>query len=91
MLTVLLVKDARDAAEACLASLHSKRTGHHQYLIAAADTCMRKPNSELVKHSFPNVEYTPTKGDNDTLLAIDKARRELRWEPKWSWKDMVKS
>lgn len=47
---------------------------------------MRKPNAELVKTCFPGVLYEPTKGPNDTLLCIDKARAELGYEPKHDWK-----
>lgn len=47
---------------------------------------MRTPNDELVKHSFPNVKYTPTKGPNDSLLCIDKAKKELGYSPKYDWK-----
>jgi len=64
--------------------------GHHQYLIAAADTCMRKPNDELVKQCFPDVKYTPTKGSNDTLLSIDKARQELGFDPQYRWEEQAK-
>lgn len=70
-------------------ALASKKTGHHQYLVAAANTCMRKTNKELVEQGFPGVKYTPTKGDNDTLLSIDKARRELGYDPKFDWRDLV--
>jgi len=64
-------------------------TGHHQYLIAAEDTCMRKGNDELVKACFPGVEYKKTKGDNDTLLSIDKAKKELGYAPKYKWQDQL--
>lgn len=64
-------------------------TGHHQYLIAAEDTCMRKSNDELVKACFPGVEYKKTKGDNDTLLSIDKAKKELGYAPKYKWQDQL--
>lgn len=64
--------------------------GHHQYLIAAADTCMRTSNDELVKQVFPSVKYTGTKGSNDTLLSIDKAREELGFDPQHKWQDEAK-
>ncbi|KAH9920775.1 uncharacterized protein B0H18DRAFT_956908 [Fomitopsis serialis] len=77
--------DARDGAQAIRKGLESKATGHHQYLIANSNTTMRKPNSEIVPLCFPGVPYTPTKGSNDTLLSIEKARKELGYEPQHNW------
>lgn len=82
--------DARDGAQAVDKALKKDFTGHHQYLIAASDTCMRTPNEELVKHSFPNVKYSPTKGPNDTLLSIDKAKEELGFDPQHTWQEEAK-
>lgn len=51
---------------------------------------MRTPNDELVKDCFPNVKYSSTKGPNDTLLSIDKARRELGFNPQHTWQEEAK-
>jgi nucleoside-diphosphate-sugar epimerase len=51
---------------------------------------MRKPNDELVKAAFPGVKYTATKGPNDTLLSIDKARKELGFDPQYRWQEEAK-
>ena len=51
---------------------------------------MRTSNDELVKHTFPNVKYTPTKGPNDTLLSIDKAKKELGFNPQHTWQEEAK-
>ena len=69
--------------------MKSTMTGHHQYLIAAPDTCMKKSNDELVKACFPNVKYNPTAGPNDTLLSIEKAKKELGFAPKYKWQDQI--
>ncbi|KAK2599243.1 hypothetical protein N8I77_011013 [Diaporthe amygdali] len=82
--------DARDGAQAVAKSLEASKTGHHQYLIAASDTCMRMKNEELVKASFPNIKYTPTSGPRDSLLSIDKAKKELGYDPKFTWEGQVK-
>ncbi|KAK5070236.1 hypothetical protein LTS08_007910 [Lithohypha guttulata] len=82
--------DARDGAQSVGLALKKDYTGHHQYLIAAADTCMRTSNDELVKQCFPGVKYTATKGQNDTLLSIDKARKELGFDPKHTWQQEAK-
>jgi UDP-glucose 4-epimerase len=81
--------DGRDGAQAVRKALESDATGFHRYIIAAADTVMSRPNAELVAEVFPDV---PVKGDlgvNDTLLSIDKARRELGFDPEYSWRDRV--
>ena len=70
-------------------SLKSTKTGHHQYLIAAEDTCMRMSNDELVKAVFPDVKYSPTAGPNDSLLSIEKAKKELGYKPLYKWQDQV--
>lgn len=44
---------------------------------------MKTPNVELMAKGFPGVKYNPTAGPNDTLLSIEKAKRELGYEPKY--------
>jgi len=79
--------DARDGAQSVSLSLASKSKGHHQYLIAAPDTCMKKSNDELVAAAFPGVKYNKTSGPNDTLLSIEKAKKELGFKPQYTWQD----
>jgi nucleoside-diphosphate-sugar epimerase len=38
---------------------------------------------------FPAVPYRPTADDFDTLLSIEKARKLLGYEPRWSWRAHV--
>lgn len=81
--------DARDGAQSVSKSLDAQMKGHHQYLIAAEDTVMRTKNDDLVSQFFPGVKYNKTKGQNDTLLSIDKAKKELGYAPKFKWQDQV--
>lgn len=81
--------DARDGGQSVSKALDSELKGHHQYLIAAEDTCMRQSNDELVKKAFPDAKYNPTKGKNDTLLSIEKAKKELGFSPKFKWQDQI--
>ncbi|GBE87497.1 hypothetical protein SCP_1101740 [Sparassis crispa] len=78
--------DARDGAQGIRKSLEYKTTGHHQYIIANNNTVMREPNSELLAKEFPGVPYKSTPGHNDTLLSIEKAKRELGYAPQFDWK-----
>ena len=77
--------DGRDGAQAVLKALELTTTGFDRFIIAAADTVMSRSNAELVAEIFPNVPLTRDLGVNDTLLSIEKARRILGYEPKYSW------
>mgnify|MGYP001221507027 FL=1 len=78
--------DARDGAQAIERALEVAPAGFDTFIIAAADTVMTRPNSELVAEVFPGVE-TRELGVNTTLLSIDKARRLLGYDPQQSWRD----
>ncbi|KUG59797.1 NAD-dependent epimerase/dehydratase family protein [Nesterenkonia jeotgali] len=79
--------DARDGAQAVQRALEVAGPGFQRYIIAAADTVMSRPNADLVAEVFPDVELRGELGVNDTLLSIEKARRELGYEPRHSWRD----
>lgn len=74
-------------------SIEATTKGHHQYLIAAADTAMRAPNEELVKKCFPNTKWNRRQGEgpNETLLSIEKAKKELGFAPEYRWEECVKA
>lgn len=79
--------DARDGAQAVQRALDSAAPGFDQFIIAAADTVMSRPNAELINEVFPGVPVSRELSANETLLSIDKARRVLGFEPKHSWRD----
>jgi nucleoside-diphosphate-sugar epimerase len=79
--------DSRDGAQAVQRALDASLPGFERFIIAAADTVMSRPNSELVAEVFPGVELRDGVGDNETLLSIDKARRMLGYSPQHSWRD----
>lgn len=81
--------DARDGAQAVLRALETNRPGFATFIIAAADTVMTRANAELVAEVFPTVMITRELGIHDTMLSIEKARRELGYEPQHSWRDHV--
>jgi nucleoside-diphosphate-sugar epimerase len=80
--------DARDVAESCRLALEAD-VGAEHFIVAAADTVMNRPSRELMAEVYPSVPYQPTAGDFDTLLSIQKARKLLGYEPRWSWRDHV--
>ncbi|QCB93566.1 NAD-dependent epimerase/dehydratase family protein [Cellulomonas shaoxiangyii] len=81
--------DGRDGATAVLRALEGRAPGHHVYVIASPDTVMSRPNAELLAEQFPDVPVRGDVGTHDTLLSIDKARRELGWEPRHTWRDEI--
>jgi nucleoside-diphosphate-sugar epimerase len=81
--------DARDTAASCRLALEADLAGAESFMIAAADTCMRRPSAELMAEVYPGVEIRRELGEHETLIAIDKARRLLGYDPRWSWRDSV--
>ncbi|WP_169581972.1 MULTISPECIES: NAD(P)-dependent oxidoreductase [Microbacterium] len=81
--------DARDGAQAVQRALEGAPAGFDNFLIAAGDTVMSRPNAELLAEVFPDVPIARDFGPNDTLLSIDKARRLLGFDPRHSWRDHV--
>ncbi|WP_022893781.1 NAD-dependent epimerase/dehydratase family protein [Agromyces subbeticus] len=79
--------DGRDGAQAVSRALANAGPGFERYIIAAADTVMSRSNAELVAEMFPGVSIRGELGVNDTLLSIEKARRELGFAPEHSWRD----
>lgn len=84
--------DARDVAASCRLSLEAPDeavAGSPSFIIAAADTVMNRPSSALLAEVFPGVPLTREVGEFGTLLAIDRARQVLGYEPRYSWRDHV--
>jgi nucleoside-diphosphate-sugar epimerase len=80
--------DVRDVAQSCRLALEADLGAEH-FIVAAADTVMKRPSRELMAAVFPTVPYQPTDGDFDTLLSIQKAQKLLGYEPRWSWRDHI--
>jgi nucleoside-diphosphate-sugar epimerase len=81
--------DARDGVQAIERALENAAPGFDQFIIAAADTVMSRPNAELLAEVFPDVPHAREFGPNETLLSIEKARRVLGFAPQHSWRDHV--
>ena len=84
--------DQRDVAQSCRLALEadaSKVTGGPAFIIAAADTVMNRPSAELLAQVYPSVKLTRDVGEFGTLLAIDRARDVLGFQPEHSWRDHV--
>ena len=79
--------DARDVAQAVRLGLEADVTSAMVAIIAAADTCMRRPSAELLDEVYPEVERRGAIDGRTTLLSIDRARAVLGYEPVYSWTD----
>jgi len=84
--------DERDVAASCRLALEAPAEavkGNPAFIIAAADTVMNRPSAALLAEVFPDVPLTRDVGEFGTLLAIDRARQVLKFEPRHTWRDHV--
>ena len=82
--------DQRDVAQSCRKALEAPAAaveGSPAFIIAAADTVMNRPSAELLAAVYPQVKLTRDVGQYGTLLAIDRAREVLGFNPEHSWRD----
>ncbi|MGD0243258.1 MAG: NAD(P)-dependent oxidoreductase [Streptosporangiaceae bacterium] len=82
--------DQRDVAQACRKALEAPAAaveGSPAFIIAAADTVLARPSAEVLAEVFPGVKLTRDVGEHGTLLAIDRARELLGFNPEYSWRD----
>jgi nucleoside-diphosphate-sugar epimerase len=78
--------DGRDGAQAVRLGLEHEATGVDVFVIANADTVMSRRSADLAAEVYPGVPVRRELGDHETMLSIDKARRVLGYEPKFSWR-----
>ena len=84
--------DERDVAASCRLALEAPAEsveGSPAFIIAAADTVMTRPSAELLAEVYPGVRLTREVSEFGTLLAIDRAREALGFDPAHSWRDHV--
>ena len=84
--------DERDVAASCRLALEAPAEavrGNPAFIIAATDTVMRRPSAELLAEVYPGVRLTREISEFGTLLAIDRAREVLGFDPAHSWRDHV--
>jgi nucleoside-diphosphate-sugar epimerase len=81
--------DVRDVAAACRNGLEADVTGSQNVIIAAADTVMNRPSREVLAEVFPDAPLSREIGEFSTLLAIDRAKQLLGYQPRYSWRDQI--
>jgi nucleoside-diphosphate-sugar epimerase len=83
--------DVRDVAAACRLGLEADVTGSQNVIIAAADTVMNRPSRDLLAEVFPSVPLNREIAEFGTLLAIDRAKQVMGYEPAHSWRDEIQT
>ncbi|MCY8165207.1 NAD(P)-dependent oxidoreductase [Bacillus spizizenii] len=81
--------DVRDAAHACLLAVEKNNLGNDVFHITAPDTIMKEPSEDLVKRFFPDVSLKRDIKGYETLMAIDKAKKILGYEPSYTWRSVL--
>jgi nucleoside-diphosphate-sugar epimerase len=81
--------DESHVAEAVRRALDADLAGADNFIVAAADTVMKRPSRELMAEVFPDVPLAEGVEGTDTLLSIEKARRVLGYDPGFSWRELL--
>ena len=80
--------DSSHVAQAVRLALEADVAGAEAFIIAAADTVMRRPSRELMAEVFPGVPVKDDLAEHGTLLGIGKARRLLGYDPEFTWRSL---
>ncbi len=80
--------DESHVAQSVRLALEADVDGADSFIIAAADTVMKRPSRELMAEVFPGVPVVDDVDGTDTLLAIGKARAKLGYSPQFSWREL---
>jgi nucleoside-diphosphate-sugar epimerase len=80
--------DESHVAQSVRRALEADVSGANSFIIAAADTVMRRPSRELMQEVYPGVPVADQVTGNDTLLDIGKARKALGYDPSFSWREL---
>jgi nucleoside-diphosphate-sugar epimerase len=81
--------DESHVADATARALEVDFAGADSFIIAAPDTVMQRSSAELMAEVYPGVPLQKELGEHETLLAIDKARAVLGYDPVFTWRDVV--
>jgi nucleoside-diphosphate-sugar epimerase len=80
--------DESHVAQSVRLALDADIAGADSFVIAAADTVMRRPSRDLMAEVFPTVPVADGLTGTETLLDIGKARRVLGYAPEFTWREL---
>lgn len=81
--------DAEDAGEACRLALEADLNGHHRMIIAAEDTLMDIPTSELAEEFLGGVASLKDLEGHQSLLSSARAAHMIGYRPSFGWRQRV--
>ena len=81
--------DESHVAQSTRRALEADIRGAETFIIAAADTVMQQSSRELMSEVYPGVRVRRDLSEHETLLAIDKARDVLGYEPTFTWRNVL--
>ena len=81
--------DVRDVAQVTRLALTADVEGADAFLVAAADTCMTRPSTDLMAEVYAEVPIRTELSEHQTLLSIGKATTQLGYRPQHSWRDHI--
>ncbi|HYP47190.1 MAG TPA: NAD(P)-dependent oxidoreductase [Thermoleophilaceae bacterium] len=79
----------RDVARAYRLACEKEDLEHETFYVVADDVRSGVPTAELVERYYPGVPLKRPLGDYGSLIANDRAREVLGFEPELSWRDEV--
>lgn len=80
--------DESHVNESVRLALEADLSGADSFIIAAADTVMKRDSRSLMAEVFPEVPVADSVSGCETLLSINKARRMLGYSPQFSWREL---
>jgi nucleoside-diphosphate-sugar epimerase len=81
--------DGRDVAQACHLALEADLSGHHTFYIAAPNTFMKMPTSELLQRFYPDTEIRPGLEGRQSLFSSAKAASLLGFKAQHTWESYL--
>lgn len=78
--------DVRDAAQGVVLASEYAEPGYERFILAADDTVMTTPTSELVDRFHPISRLTKQLGTHESLFSNEKAKRVLGYSPQFGWR-----
>ena len=81
--------DARDLAQACRLAAERPLQGTHTIYVGSGESSVAEPLSSLLPRLMPSIgDKAQALQDRRAAVSIEKAKRLLDWEPRYSWRSL---
>jgi nucleoside-diphosphate-sugar epimerase len=82
--------DARDLAYACRLAVERPLHGTHTIYVGSGESSVAEPLSSLLPRLMPSIgDKAQALQDRRGAVSIEKAKRLLDWEPRYSWRSLL--